>query len=177
MGGSYRQCVECGKRALSIATRCPGCGREFPVREEVAGGPAAQLGRFRSPGVAAGVLATAAVFAAVTFSRGGGPSDRQAPSSAADSVAGSSEVGYTATTRRLERTSVAAATAASASEVLVARDWTHVRKARSRRADLEAILTPGDTVVADSLERDWYRVAFEGEVLGYVHRSTLKASN
>ena len=34
---------------------------------------------------------------------------------------------------------------------------------------------PGDTVLADSLQRGWYRVALEGEVLGYVHRTTLHA--
>ena len=38
---------------------------------------------------------------------------------------------------------------------------------------VEAVLSPGDTVVADSLQRDWYRVAFQGEVMGYAHRSTL----
>ncbi|MBA3318878.1 MAG: hypothetical protein H0T50_12425 [Gemmatimonadales bacterium] len=37
------------------------------------------------------------------------------------------------------------------------------------------MLTPGDTVFADSLQRGWYGVALEGEVLGYVHHSTLKA--
>ncbi|MGH2671229.1 MAG: hypothetical protein ACRDH5_19325 [bacterium] len=37
------------------------------------------------------------------------------------------------------------------------------------------MLLPGDTVLADSLERGWYRVALEGEVLGYVYRSTLTA--
>jgi hypothetical protein len=48
-----------------------------------------------------------------------------------------------------------------------------VRKSRSKRADVEAVLLPGDTVLADSLDRGWYRVALEGELLGYVHRSTL----
>jgi uncharacterized protein YgiM (DUF1202 family) len=58
-------------------------------------------------------------------------------------------------------------------EVLVARTWTNVRKSRNKLADVEAVLLPGDTVLADSLERGWYRVALDGEVLGYVHRSTL----
>ena len=40
-------------------------------------------------------------------------------------------------------------------------------------ADVEAVLLPGDTVLADSLERGWYRVTLDGEVFGYVHRSTL----
>jgi hypothetical protein len=65
--------------------------------------------------------------------------------------------------------------AESAGELLVARDWSSVRKGRSRRAELEAVLMPGDTVQADSLERGWYRVTLDGAVLGYVHRSLLKA--
>jgi hypothetical protein len=59
------------------------------------------------------------------------------------------------------------------SELLVVRTWTEVRKSRSVTASLEAVLTPGDTVLADSLEQGWYRVTLEGEVLGYAHRSTL----
>ena len=177
MGESYRQCEECGKRALSIATRCPGCGREFPPTPENAErGPAAGARRFRSPGMLTGALAAAAVLALVAIDLDL-PSHEQEPAqAAADSVAGYSEATFTDTIGGLETASAAAVTAERAGEVLVARNWTNVRRARSRRADLEAILTPGDTVVADSLERDWYRVALEGEVLGYAHRSTLSAT-
>jgi hypothetical protein len=35
------------------------------------------------------------------------------------------------------------------------------------------VLLPGDTVLADSLSRGWWRVTFEGKVLGYAYRSTL----
>ena len=70
---------------------------------------------------------------------------------------------------------VAAAPAESTGELLVARTWTRVRKSRSARAPLEFILTPGDTVLADSLEGGWYRVALDGDVLGYAHGSTLLA--
>jgi hypothetical protein len=35
------------------------------------------------------------------------------------------------------------------------------------------VLTPGDTVFADSLDRGWYRVALDGEVLGYANESML----
>ena len=48
-----------------------------------------------------------------------------------------------------------------------------MRKSRSPRADVVAKLLPSDTVLADSLERGWYRVAVEGKVLGYVYRLTL----
>jgi len=85
-----------------------------------------------------------------------------------------SAVAYTTTAAaRLDTVTAAPLPTASAGEVLVARTWTNVRKSRSKRGDVEAVLLPGDTVVADSLERAWYRVALEGEVLGYVHRSTL----
>jgi hypothetical protein len=161
MGGSYRQCHECGKRALSIATRCPGCGREFSAPAVPESGPALDLGRFLSPRVVAGVLAAAAIVAAATLGRHGQPQEDQSSFVAADSIAAYSEGAY------------AALPAESGGELLVARTWTNVRGSRSTRADLEAVLTPGDTVLADSLDRGWYRVALEGEVLGYAHRTTL----
>jgi hypothetical protein len=162
MGQSNRrQCIECGQRALSIATRCPGCGREFPASAEPEGGPDLGLGRFLSPRVAAWVLAAAAVLTAAMLGRTSRP--------VSDSAA-SSEVGYAMGATTLLDT---AATAESAGRLLVARTWASVRKSPSKGASLEAVLTPGDTVVADLLERGWYRVALEGEVLGYAHRSTL----
>jgi len=35
------------------------------------------------------------------------------------------------------------------------------------------VLLPGDTVLADSLDRGWWRVALQGQVLGYVSARTL----
>lgn len=165
MGGSYRQCDECGKRALSIATRCPGCGREFPAPVAPEGGPAMELGRFLSPSLVAGLVVAGVVLTAVGLGRASRPPERHSSLAAfaAESLTTSSEVAYAA----------AALPAESAGELLVARDWTNVRQARSTRAELEAMLMPGDTVFADSLERGWYRVALDGMVLGYVHRSTL----
>jgi hypothetical protein len=163
MGGSYRQCGECGKRALSIATRCPGCGRELPAPQVPDSGPALDLGRFLSPGMIAGVLAVAAVVAAAKHGGGSQPPEHQSSYVAPDSIAGYTGGVYAA--MPAERS--------DEGQLLVAPTWTHVRKARSRNADLEAVLMPGDTVLADSLDRGWYRVALEGEVLGYAHRSTL----
>lgn len=162
MGGSYRQCSECGKRALSIATRCPGCGRELPAPAAPEADPVLDLRLFRSPSVLGGILATLAVLTAAALARSPRPLEQQSSLAVAQSASGWSAVAYTAT-----------AAAASAGEVLVARTWTHVRKSRSKGADVEAVLLPGDTVLADSLDRGWYRVALEGEVLGYAHRSTL----
>jgi hypothetical protein len=173
MGGSYRQCLECGKRALSIATRCPGCGRDLHAPAVPESGPALDLRRFLSPGLAAGLLAAAAVVAATGLGRASRPPEQQS-SVVADSIAGYSEGAYAmGATAPLDTASAAALPAESVGELLVARTWTSVRKSRSKSANLEAVLLPGDTVLADSLERGWYRVALEGEVLGYVHRSTL----
>ncbi len=170
MGQSYKQCTECGARALSIATRCPRCHREFPAPvAEPAVAPVRRLGRtrLRTPGIAAGLLALGAVLT-VTDMRGTSASKtepREAPSEVAFVHSEAGKVPET-----LERPD---APTRGAGELLVAKSWAHVRKTRSRSADLEAVLTPGDTVYADSLDRGWYRVALEGEVLGYAHESML----
>ena len=164
MGGSYRrQCDACGKRALSIAIRCPGCGREFPAREVPKGG-GLELGRFLTPKGVAAVLAVGAVLVSARLVRAGQPKEAKAEVESS-----------MAETAPLEMATGAALPAKSGSELRVARGWTHVRKARSVRAPVEALLTPGDTVLADSLKQGWYRVTLEGEVLGYAHRSTLAA--
>ena len=182
MGGSYRQCSECGKRALSIATRCPGCGRELPAPATPEVDPALDLRRLLSPRVVRGIIAITVVLLAAELARSHRPLERQSSLVVADSASALSQVAYTtaaaarldtAAAARLDTATAAPLPAASAREVLVAGTWTYVRKSRSKRADVEAVLLPGDTVLADSLERGWYRVALEGEVLGYVHRSTL----
>jgi hypothetical protein len=174
MGGSYKQCGACGKRALSIATRCPGCGRELTepaVREP---GERVELGPFRSPTVLIGTV-TAIVVATAILARSERPSGKHALFTA-DSSAASTEVGFsTMAPGALDSASAAAVAGGSAGELLVARTWTHVRNSRRVSGEVEAVLLPGDTVVADSLGGGWYRVALEGEVLGYAHRSTLVA--
>ncbi len=176
MGQSYKQCTECGARALSIATRCPRCHREFPAPiEEPAAASVRRLGRMRlrTPGVAAGLLALGAVLTVTDM--GGTIANKTEPRStvSADSSEAASEVGFVHSEAGRASPSIAEAPTRSAGQLRVAKSWTHVRKARSRSADLEAVLTPGDTVFADSLERGWYRVALDGEVLGYVNESTL----
>jgi hypothetical protein len=117
--------------------------------------------------MAAAVLAGALVLLVVKPQRRSIVSD--------DSTA-SSELGYAvAPTIRLDTASAAALPAKSEGERLVTRTWTNVRQSRSRIADVEVVLLPRDTVVADSLARGWYRVTLEGEVIGYAHRSTLRA--
>ena len=164
MSGSYRQCPECGKRALSIATRCPGCGRELP-RLEARRGRARGLGRY-VPWLAV-VLTAGAVLVTGVLGRVGRPG-RAPVEDESSSVAATTRVGTTTA-------AASPAASAPAGELLVARTSTHVRNRRSVAGDVEAMLLPGDTVLADSLSRGWYRVALEGEVLGYAHRSTLVA--
>jgi hypothetical protein len=169
MGGSYRQCSECGKRALSIATRCPGCGRELEPQVTPETRPAVDVGRYLSQGVVAAV-ALAVVVLAVELG-GESLSPDSTPASAGSAAADSSEVAYAlGATAQLDTASVEATPAGG---MLVAKTWTNVRRSRSRRAELEAVLSPGDTVLADSLQRDWYRVSYEGEVMGYAYRTTL----
>jgi hypothetical protein len=164
MGGSYRQCDACGKRALSIAIQCPGCGRELPANKVPKGSGGLDLGRFLTPKGVAAVLAVVAILVSARLGRAGQPTEEKAEVE-------SSMV----RTGPLDTARVAARPAESGSELRVARTWTNVRKSRSVRAPVEAVLTPGDTVRADSLEQGWYRVTLEGEVLGYAHRSTLAA--
>ena len=172
MGGSYRQCSECGKRALSIATRCPGCGRELERPQAIEPGPELGFGRYVSPGLA-GLAALAAVIVGIELVGDAGPDDGSGARVVAEAgVAESSEVAY-ALGAMAHLDSASVEPTPEAGELLVARTWTNVRRERSRRAELEAVLTPGDTVYADSLLKDWYRVTFEGEAMGYAHRTTL----
>lgn len=171
MSGSYKQCPECGKRALSVATRCPGCGREFPPSPERRGGGAPDLRRYLPLAAVAGALVAGAVLVTALLDHAGrAPLEEETSSVAAAPrldtarVAASPAVG-----------GPVAATAAAPAQRLVARTWTKVRNRRSTTGDVAAVLLPGDTVVVDSLSRGWWRVALEGEVLGYAHRSTLVA--
>jgi hypothetical protein len=181
MGQPYKQCTACGARALRIATRCPGCHREFPSAEPAAAPPAWRSGAGRPTpprpsGLAAGILVLAAILTLTELSQTGGFTLETTPTAAADSTPAPAEVGYVSNGGTVAPTPVSAPVSAAPSrpELRVARTWTHVRKAPRKSAELEAVLTPGDTVLADSLQRGWYRVALEGEVLGYAYESTLE---
>ena len=174
MGRSYRQCVACGKRALSIATRCPACGRELLTPPAPEPRPARGGNRLLALAVVAGVLAAAAILTVTRLGPAPGTSNQPSAIVTVDSVA-SPPLGYAApATARRDTASVAALPAASPTK-LVTLTWTNVRKSRSRIAEVEAVLVPGATVMADSLERGWYRVALDSGVRGYAHRSTLTA--
>jgi ribosomal protein L37E len=162
MSPAYMACPECGKRALNIATRCPQCGLEFPARPIEQRSWRLDLGRFLpqlvTVGVGAGSIAVVTLALRRTASRSEGPVTAEA-----HAVAGS----------EMDTGGGAAPPSASRGERRFARTWTNVRNRRSVAGDLVAVLLPGDTVLADSLSRGWWRVTFEGKVIGYAYRSTL----
>jgi hypothetical protein len=180
MGQVYKQCTACGARALRIATRCPGCHREFPSADTAARMSAGQ--RMRRPntrrpaGLAAGVLVVAALVILTELGQSNGVPTHTGPTTAADSVP--AEVGYVSNGATVDPALATAPAPAAPSrpEFRVAQTWTHVRKAPRKSAELEAVLTPGDTVLADSLQQGWYRVALDGEVLGYAYQTALSAA-
>jgi ribosomal protein L37E len=163
MSPTYMTCSECGKRALSIATRCPQCGFEFPARPVEQRSWTSDLGRLVPLLVAAGVVAATVAVASVVMRRTGNRFEGPATGEAAAAAAAA----------EMDTAMAAASPAARAGERRFARTWTNVRSRRSVTGDLVAVLLPGDTVLADSLSRGWWRVTFEGKVMGYAYRSTL----
>jgi hypothetical protein len=176
MGGSYKRCAGCGGRALSIATRCPGCGGEFPAGEEGLSGGRRTPRRSTSPSVPVVVLAGLGIVVASQVGRTVFPRERRSSYGAAVSAAEPMEVGAVPPAPA-KAPPVAASGTPPVTAVLVAHRLIYMRKARSRSTPLEAVLEPGDTLTVDSLVRGWYRVTFEGEVMGYAERSSIESSS
>jgi hypothetical protein len=169
MSKTYRECPACGKRALSIATRCPGCGHELfsqPVRRQA---PPA-TGRVRAlPAAVMVLLAAAGLVMLVMRPRAGRDSEPMSTAAVRD------EPPTALDTARAAASPVLPDSAPSAGAVpRLARTWTKVHDRRSAKADVVAVLLPSDTVLADSLRGGWWRVALEGRVLGYVYARTLQ---
>ncbi|MGH7498413.1 MAG: SH3 domain-containing protein [Gemmatimonadales bacterium] len=160
MSGTYVQCSKCGKRALSVATRCPQCGYEFPTRPLAPARRELDLRRYLAVLAVAGVAAvlimlvvSVAVRIRTTPAEPATPVAAPGPDTAI--VAASPPAPPTGPERRFART------------------WTKVRTRRTVTGDVVAVLLPGDTVLVDSLVRGWWRVTLDGRPLGYVHQSTL----
>ena len=173
MPPAYRECPSCGKRALSIATRCPQCGEELPtqpIRWEISRDrPALRRRsgtRLSLPAVIAALL-VAGGLAALAL-QGSGTREAAAPAANPDAAPAALETARAAASPVMTD-SVPTADALTR----FARTWTNVHDRRSPRADVVAVLLPGDTVLADSLARGWWRVALEGRVIGYVSERTL----
>jgi len=162
MATTDRECPACGKRALSIATRCPRCGEEFPARP--VRWQASRDPRRLRPLPTAAVVLLVAVGLFSLAARRGLARDRELP--ATGDVRG--EASFALDTAR-----AAASPVMPVAVLRVARTWTKVHDRRSAKADVAAVLLPGDTVLADSLRGGWWRVALEGRVVGYVYARTL----
>jgi hypothetical protein len=185
MTTGYMECPQCGKRALSVATRCPHCGFNFPPRPINRAAEAPPLRR-SVPGLAvAGGLLAAILLAAVLVRRSAprpNPSDvptarsdtaaAGAPSAAAPAAPGPAPV---PANESLAPAPVPAASPATGGQQVrrYARTWVNIRGDRSRSAVSVGVLNPGDEVMVDSLIGGWYRVVDDGRLIGYVHRSTL----
>lgn len=156
MSPTYVICSECGKRALRVATRCPQCGVEFaakPARRA----RAMDIGRLMPLLAVVGVVTVSVALATVVMRR----------------TTTRSEAPAAAPPPELDTAMAAASPVAAQGERRFARTWTNVRTRRSPAGDLAGVLLPGDTVLADSLSGGWWRVTFEGKVLGYAYQSTL----
>ena len=183
MTTTYVECPQCGKRALSVATRCPQCGFQFPPRPLNRPSDRPSLG-LTGTALAVGGAILAMVLLSVMVRRGPAPAGGTsatparpdstlslqapaAPAPASAEVADSAAPSPAAPAPRLP---------AGPSVRRYAQTWVNVRGDRTRAAPAVGMLNPGDPVVVDSLVRGWYRVLKDGQAMGYVHRSTLAAT-
>jgi len=199
---SYVECPDCGKRALSVATRCPHCGFHFPPRRIVRPSPTPSFGASRGMIAVGGAVLTLLIVALVVrHGRAAGERTAAAPARPVDSMPVPSAPAPRAATAKgstparaakgaaaggadSSRVSTAApgsapssgASPAALGNRRYAQTWVNVREDRTRSAPTVGMLNPGDAVTVDSLVRGWYRVLVDGRTLGYVHRSTLDVS-
>jgi hypothetical protein len=168
MAKSYRECPACGKRALRIATRCPRCGQELltqPVQRR-----ASRDTRRVPPMAALAVILLVGIgLFALALQRSGA---RDAETRATAAARAGAPI---ALDSARAASSPALPDSAPSAEAVPrqARTWTKVHDRRSAKADVVAVLLPGDSVLADSLVDGWWRVALEGRVIGYVYAATL----
>jgi hypothetical protein len=185
MARKFRECPDCGKRALKIATRCPQCGREI-LTEPVQSEETQPTNSWARPLLAVGaVLAVIGLaMAAVQWARTpaqveiGNVTGSLAAAPPLESVPPPSPAPPSRPV--IPRVSPPDmppvppdSMPAPDAQFRVARTWTNVHDRRSVKGDLTAVLLPGDTVLVDSLRGRWWRVALEGRVVGYVYAGTL----
>lgn len=181
MSGSYRQCVECGKRALNFATRCPGCGVDLPDPAPFT--PEESSLRLDLSHSIKGIAVVLAISGAIVGAErvGHSAAGLRAETGAVAEGRKDARAKSAEDTVIVEATAAATVapplpTAAPTPVTLIARSWTNVHSRRLKTSSLEAMLEPGDTVTADSLVGDYYRVAMYGEVLGWAKAEKLQAA-
>lgn len=170
---TYMECPQCGRKALSVATRCPHCAVAFPSRPLQRSAPGYRLDRLRPVLAVGAVLVLGAVLLAVIVPRLGSKAEPPAPRASPD------ETGPALATlpgaMAIHSTGETPVTPAASSALArrIARTWVNIRGGRSRATPAVRILNPGEVVQVDSLSRGWYRVLIDGRVVGYVHQSKL----
>ncbi len=186
---TYMECPQCGRKALSVATRCPHCAVAFPSRPLQRSAPGYRLDRLRPVLAVGGVLVLGAVLLAVMVPRLGSKATPPARPASPDEMSPTlttppGAVATDSTARgaasdglapvQLPAVSPASVTPAAPSLVRrFARTWANVRGGRGRASPVVRVLNPGDAVPVDSLSRGWYRVLLDSRAVGYVHRSNL----
>jgi len=185
----YIECPECGQRALSVATRCPRCGHNYPQQPIWQQAPKPGLSGLRPLLPITGVLA-AAVIIVVVIGRLVGARTATTPSSQNHAAVTGRPVQPPSTPEPVATAGGSAPRAAPAAPPPTpapapapapassgirryARTWVNIRGARALVAPSVRVLKPGEAVMVDSLRRGWYRVLAEGRAVGYVHRSNL----
>jgi ribosomal protein L37E len=186
----YMECPQCGRKALSVATRCPHCGVAFPSQPLRRPAVGHRLDRLRPLLALGGVLVLGAALIAVVVPRLGSKPAAPPPETRPGDTTPAAATPPSAVPRdsSLERVapesgapsgppavSPAPVTAAPTGPFAkrFARTWVNVRSARDRASPAVRVLNPGDAVQVDSLSRGWYRVLIDGGAAGYVHRSNL----
>jgi uncharacterized protein YgiM (DUF1202 family) len=172
---TYIECPQCGQKALSVATRCPRCGHNYPPQPIHRHTLGPELTRFRPLLPIVGII-VAGVVLVVMIARWATP----APSALVDTVPvvapppepQSAPVAAVATDVPVVASAPAAPTSGAGMK-RYARTWINVRGGRARAAPVVQVLKPGESVTVDSLTRGWYRVLTGGRPVGYVHRSNL----
>jgi hypothetical protein len=190
---SYVDCPGCGRKVLSVATRCPSCGRAAEAR------PFEYSSKPKRPWlVPLGLVLTVAFMATVGMLLDQANRERWKPAPAAapatdtlppapaespvaeapDTVPPADSVAVPVPARAVERPvaerpeprrpTLPVARARMAGSTHRANSWVNLRANRSSSSEVVRVLGPGEPVSADSLVQGWYRVIASGGVVGYV---------
>jgi ribosomal protein L37E len=162
---TYMECPQCGRKALSVATRCPHCGVAFPSQPLRRSASGHRLDRLRPLFAVGAVLVLGTVLLAVIMPRL--ESKPAAPARVTPSVDTTPALATPPAAAPADSTAEGAAPAPPGPLVKrFARTWVNVRSARGRVAPAVRVLNPGDAVQVDSLSRGWYRVLIDGRAAG-----------
>jgi hypothetical protein len=176
----YVECPQCGKRALSVATRCPHCGHDFPARPLHVPMDQPARGASRTALAASATVIVLAVLALYVRPReprrDASPRAAHPPQAASDTASPrptATSVSAPDRVAALPDTTPPVRSPSPAGARRYALTWVNIHGKRTQSSPTVGILNPGDPVLADSLVRGWYRVSVEGRILGYVYRSML----